>query len=136
LRYRKKFRIFSLLLAAVLLSCSGSSTRIRNYAGQNLTGQNFQSADLARADLHNCNLSSCNLKGANLMSANLTGADLTGADLRSAMLYGAIFQDNSPAGKSAILQDADLTGAIIERKWEKFLKSQRAKSCDSIVWMD
>ena len=132
---RKKTIITSLLLTAVLLSCSGS-TQIRNYAGQNLAGKNFQSADLARADLHNCNLSTCDLKGANLMNANLSGANLTGADLRSAMLYGAVLQDITPAGKSAILQDADMKDAIVERKWDKFLKSQRVKSYDSIVWVD
>lgn len=126
-----------ILFLCLLISCA-SGDRVKSFAGANLAGKSMAGEDLSRADLRGANLRGADLRGVNLMYANLAGADFTDADLRSTMLYGAIFQENrTGTGPATVcLQGADLKDAIVEKKWTVFLKGQKVRSFENIVWVD
>ncbi len=141
------------LQGARLIRSNLSFSVLRNarMANADLREADLSAADLTGADLRGANCRKVDLKNAILRKSNLTDcylydSDLSGADLREAVLalgpvnysdYLAL-PDKISRGEViyyAHLRNANLAGAVINKRWKKFISLQNAVNIDKIVWV-
>lgn len=151
LYYRNLDKINFQKARLVRSNMSFSVLRNARMANADLREADMSAADLSGADLRGANcrktiMKNTILRGSNLTDCYLYDADLSGADLRECILAPGLvnyadylsLQDKINNGEImnyAHLRNANMSGAIINVRWKKFIELQNVINFNKIVWV-
>ena len=141
------------LTRANLVGTNFSFTRMHNAI---LVNADLRSADLSGADLTGSDLRGANcrridgrgtvFRNANLVNAYFYHANLSGADLRGALLElspkdpeevrtPGLAPESDDSTYYAHFRDADFRGTAVSVRWREFIRGQRVRNFDKIIWV-